>query len=316
MRRRRCFKTLRHHLKSYNGGVIYKQAVSRVHNGKWNPRKPGEVERLQHDLQTFILMKAQSLREDLIAQHQADVQDGFVKASKDTLNIISHNIDEVFSKVEIELEILEDQEDVSIELQMEIDARRALISNFKRFKTVFMEAISGAILAVIVGSMLTFPSRCLWYCGASGGAVAKGIYAYTDLRDTERSNLERLVDLQLAGFLKDVETSMRDNLDDYISASRDQVQKRLSEEIVILLSTELSDELSMFDKLLSAPAEELATSISDRQNAIDDLKDLLATVRVVAEEAPESISEEVPAKEAPESGPEETPAEGDTCVTH
>ena len=319
------FKTLGQHLKSYNGGIIYKDAVDRVRNGKWNPRKKSDVERLESELQTAILMQAESLRQNLIAQHQADVQDGFVKVSKDTLKIIA---DDVFGKIEadlrIEIENLENLEgklEDSIELDqlvMQIDAKKALLSNFKRFGRVFMEALSGAVLAVIVGLQVTPEpfSLVLW---GIGGAVGKGLFAYSDLRDSEKSNFQSVVETQIAGYLKDVENAMRENLDDYVSTARDHVQISVDETIA-WISSELSDEMQMFDKLLSATADELLSEVSTLQNSIDALDDLLADVLTLAEEAPaedtseaavseEDASEKVPAEDASEEVPVEDTSE-------
>ena len=316
------FKTLGQHLKSYNGGVIYKKAVDHVRNGKkWNPRKKSDVEQLQRELQTLILIEAEQLRQNLIAQHQVDMQKGIVKSSKDTLKIIA---DDAFGKIEAELVVeIEELENLagileaSIELDqlaMEIDAKKAVLSNLKRFGRIFMESLSGAILAVLVGMQVTPEpfSLVLW---GIGGAAGKGIYAYTDLRDTERSNLQSIVETQIAGYLKDVEIAMRENLEDYVSSARDHVQISV-EDISAWIASDLWEEMEMFDRLLSATTEELQSDVSEKENAISALNDLLADVQTLAEEAPaeeapaEDTSEEVPAEEAPEAAAsEEVPAE-------
>ena len=309
------FKTLGQHLKSYNGGVIYKKAVDLVRNGKWNPRKKSDVEQLERELQTVTFMEVEKLRQNLIAQHQVDQQKGIVKSSKDTLKIIA---DDVFGKIEgdlrIEIENLEHLKGIledSIELdqlEMQIDAKKALLSNFKRFGRVFMEALSGAILAVLVGMQVTPEPLSLVLWGV-GGAVGKGIFAYNDLKDTERSNFQSIVENQIAGYLKDVENAMRENLDDYVSRARDHVQASI-EETIAWISSQLPEEMKMFDKLLAATADELQSEVSEQQDLISALNDLLADVQTLAEEAPtQETSEEVPAEEAPaeEAPTQETP---------
>lgn len=313
------FKTLGQHLKSYNGGVIYKKAVNLVRNRKCNPRKKSDVEQLQRELETLILIEGEKLRQNLIAQHQVDMQKGIVKSSKDTLKIIA---DDAFGQIEAELVVeIEELENLagileaSIELDqlaMEIDAKKAVLSNLKRFGRIFMEALSGSVLAVLVGMWVTPEPFSLVLWGV-GGAAGKGIFAYKDLGDTERSNLQSIVETQIAGYLKDVEIAMRENLEDYVSSARDHVQISV-DEISAWISSDLWEEMEMFDKLLAATADELQSEVSEQQDSISALNDLLADVQTLAEEAPaEDISEEAPLEEAPleetpESDSEETPA--------
>lgn len=279
-------RVLSRHFKAYNEGTVYGALVDYLRNNLINPRNNKALIALQMGLQSELAIKTQEVLESVKQELTRNVKSKLEKVFHRVLKCIA---EEYRLHEDIHVQGPLGSEGIEAELPiLNIDARRALISTLKRLGRCIVDMISGAILGGIVGAAMG--GNVIF--GISIGAISKLIYAYCDMRDTEKNSLELVVERQLQGIVIDTGESVKEAFDQYLLNTFQVEVGNLESYMISFIASKFVTDLEAFERMSSASADDIQAEIDRVEGSIYELNQFLETLRSMAAEEPADAASE------------------------